>query len=44
MRGGEGEGFQKEARVPEGHKLIAPIIFGYPTKDNLNTPPVMQMF
>ena len=30
--------FLKEVGVPEGHKLIAPIIFGYPTKDNLKAP------
>jgi nitroreductase len=30
--------FLKEVGVPEGHKLIAPLIFGYPTKDNLKAP------
>lgn len=30
--------FLKEVEVPEGHKLIAPLIFGYPTKDNLKAP------
>jgi nitroreductase len=30
--------FLKEIGVPEGNKLIAPLIFGYPTKDNLNAP------
>ncbi|WP_230668829.1 nitroreductase [Methanosarcina barkeri] len=27
--------FLKEVGVPEGHKLIAPLIFGYPSKQNL---------
>jgi nitroreductase len=30
--------FLKEAGVPEGHKLIAPLIFGYPAKDKLKAP------
>lgn len=30
--------FLKEAGVPEGHKLVAPLIFGYPAKDNLKAP------
>lgn len=30
--------FLREVEVPEGHKLIAPLIFGYPTKDNLKAP------
>jgi nitroreductase len=30
--------FLKEVGVPEGHKLIAPLIFGYPAKDNLKAP------
>lgn len=30
--------FLKEVGVPEGHKLIAPLIFGYPTKHNLKAP------
>jgi nitroreductase len=30
--------FLKEVGVPEGHKLIAPLIFGYPKKDNLKAP------
>ena len=30
--------FLKEVGVPEGHKLIAPLIFGYPTKQNLKAP------
>jgi len=30
--------FLKEVEVPEGHKLIAPLIFGYPAKDNLKAP------
>jgi nitroreductase len=30
--------FLKEVGVPEGHKLIAPLIFGYPSKDNLKAP------
>jgi nitroreductase len=30
--------FLKEAGVPEGHKLVAPLIFGYPSKDNLKAP------
>lgn len=30
--------FLKEVGVPEGHKLIAPLIFGYPTNDKLKAP------
>jgi nitroreductase len=30
--------FLKEVGVPEGHKLIAPLIFGYPTNDNQKAP------
>lgn len=30
--------FLKEVGVPEGHKLIAPLIFGYPAKQNLKAP------
>lgn len=30
--------FLKEAGVPEGHKLIAPLIFGYPEKENQRAP------
>jgi len=30
--------FLKEVEVPEGHKLIAPLIFGYPAKQNLKAP------
>jgi nitroreductase len=30
--------FLKEAGVPEGHKLIAPLIFGYPAKEKLKAP------
>jgi nitroreductase len=30
--------FLKEVGVPEGHKLIAPLIFGYPSKENLKAP------
>jgi len=30
--------FQKEVGVPEGHKLIAPLIFGYLTKEKLIAP------
>ena len=30
--------FLKEVGVPEGHKLIAPLIFGYPAKENLKAP------
>ena len=30
--------FLKEAGVPEGHTLIAPLIFGYPAKDKLKAP------
>jgi nitroreductase len=30
--------FLKEVGVPEGHKLIAPLIFGYPAKGNLKAP------
>ena len=30
--------FLKEVGVPEGHKLIAPLIFGYPAKDGLKAP------
>lgn len=30
--------FLKEVGVAEGHKLIAPLIFGYPTKQNLKAP------
>lgn len=31
--------FLKEAGIPEGHKLIAPLIFGYPTKGDFKAPP-----
>lgn len=30
--------FLKEIEMPEDHKLIAPLIFGYPTKQNLKAP------
>lgn len=30
--------FLHEIGVPEGHKLIAPLIFGYPAKDDLKAP------
>ncbi|HIH95057.1 TPA: nitroreductase family protein [Methanosarcina acetivorans] len=30
--------FLKEVGVPEGYKLIAPLIFGYPAKDNQKAP------
>ncbi|MDQ1253152.1 MAG: hypothetical protein QG646_2300 [Euryarchaeota archaeon] len=30
--------FLKEVGVPEGHKLIAPLIFGYPVKEKLKAP------
>jgi hypothetical protein len=30
--------FLKEVGVPEGHKLIAPLIFGYPAKENQRAP------
>jgi len=30
--------FLQEVGVPEGHKLIAPLIFGYPAKHNLKAP------
>jgi nitroreductase len=30
--------FLKEVGVPEGHKLIAPLIFGYPAKGSLKAP------
>lgn len=30
--------FLKEVGVPEGHKLIAPLIFGYPVKESLKAP------
>lgn len=30
--------FLKKVGVPEGHKLVAPLIFGYPAKDNLKAP------
>jgi nitroreductase len=30
--------FLKEVGVPEGHKLIAPLIFGYPAKEKLKAP------
>ncbi len=30
--------FLKEVGVPEGHKLIAPLIFGYPAKQNFKAP------
>jgi nitroreductase len=30
--------FLKEVGVPEGHKLIAPLIFGYPVKENQKAP------
>lgn len=30
--------FLKAVGVPEGYKLIAPMIFGYPTKQNLKAP------
>lgn len=35
---GEDVEFLKEAGVPEGHKLIAPFIFGYPAKGEINVP------
>lgn len=35
---GEDEEFLKDAGVPEGHKLIAPIIFGYPAKGERKAP------
>jgi nitroreductase len=31
--------FLKEVGVPEGYKLIAPLIFGYPAKGELKAPP-----
>jgi nitroreductase len=30
--------FLKEVGVPEGHKLVAPLIFGYPAKGSLKAP------
>jgi nitroreductase len=30
--------FLREVEVPEGHKLVAPLIFGYPAKGNLKAP------
>ncbi|WP_440948844.1 nitroreductase family protein [Methanosarcina sp. T3] len=30
--------FLKEVGVPGGHKLIAPLIFGYPAKENQKAP------
>jgi len=30
--------FLKEVGVPEGHKLVAPLIFGYPAKGELKAP------
>lgn len=36
---GEDKEFLKEAGVPEGHKLVAPLIFGYPVKGDLKAPP-----
>lgn len=30
--------FLKEVSVPEGHKLVAPLIFGYPANDNQKAP------
>ncbi len=36
---GEDKEFLKEAGVPVGSKLVAPIIFGYPQKSNLKAPP-----
>jgi len=30
--------FLKEVGVPEGHQLVAPLIFGYPAKENLKAP------
>jgi nitroreductase len=36
---GEDKEFLKEAGVPEEHKLVAPLIFGYPAQNNLKAPP-----
>ena len=36
---GSDEDFLKEVGVPKDHKLIAPLIFGYPAKGNLKAPP-----
>jgi nitroreductase len=36
---GWNEGFLKDIGVSEGHKLIAPLIFGYPAKGDRKTPP-----
>jgi nitroreductase len=35
---GEDAEFLKEAGVPEGHKLVAPLIFGYPAKRERKAP------
>jgi nitroreductase len=35
---GSDEAFLKEAGVPKGHKLVAPLIFGYPAKGGLPAP------
>ncbi len=35
---GRDEEFLKEAGVPEGHKLVAPLIFGYPAKGERKAP------
>jgi nitroreductase len=35
---GEDVEFLREVGVPEGHKLIAPIIFGYPAKSRIKVP------
>jgi nitroreductase len=36
---GEDKEFLKEAGVPEGHKLVAPLIFGYPAEGEIKAPP-----
>lgn len=35
---GDDKEFMKEAGVPEGHKLIAPLIFGYPANGKRKAP------
>jgi len=35
---GSNEAFLKETSIPKGHKLIAPLIFGYPAKGALPAP------
>lgn len=35
---GNNKEFLNEVGVPEGHKLIAPLIFGYPAKENQKAP------